>query len=78
LRPDAYGHAKRWAIFGIQTADNIQLPHRHQSVALDLIIDCKPDCYTLVGNELDEHGRKVDPQTGRLEIGLGFVTPPGY
>ena len=36
-----------------------QKPHRHQSIALDFISDCKPGCYTLVGTELDGNGNIV-------------------
>ncbi len=50
-----------WAMLGVLPMDDIQAPHRHQSVALDLIIDCKPGCFTLVGKELDDSGRIIDP-----------------
>jgi gentisate 1,2-dioxygenase len=45
-----------WAMFGVLPAGAVQLPHRHQSVALDLIIDCKPGCYSLLGERLDRPG----------------------
>ena len=38
-----------WAMFGVLPAGAVQLPHHHESVALDFIIDCKPGCYTMVG-----------------------------
>lgn len=67
-----------WAMLGLVPAGAVQRPHRHQSVALDLVIDCSPGCYTLVGPE-------VDPATGAIanavrvdwEPGAAFVTPPG-
>jgi len=67
-----------WAMFGMVPAGATQAPHRHQSVALDLIIDCDPGCYTLVGTELNadgsiRHPRRIDWQAGGV-----FVTPPGY
>ena len=37
-----------WAMLGVLPKAALQLPHRHQSVALDLILDCEPGCYTLV------------------------------
>ena len=40
-----------WAMLGILPVDRVQLPHRHQSVALDLITSCAPGCYSLVGLE---------------------------
>ena len=35
-----------WAMLGLVPAGAVQPPHRHQSVALDLIVDCDPGCYT--------------------------------
>jgi gentisate 1,2-dioxygenase len=66
-----------WAMLGILPIGAVQLPHRHQSVALDLIIDCEPGCYTLVGKELDEKGRIVDPVRVDWKPASVFVTPPG-
>jgi gentisate 1,2-dioxygenase len=66
-----------WAMFGILPVGAVQSPHRHQSVALDLIIDCKPRCYTLVGKELDENGRIADPVRVDWKPASAFVTPPG-
>jgi gentisate 1,2-dioxygenase len=31
-----------WAMLGVLPINAVQLPHRHQSVALDLILDCVP------------------------------------
>ena len=42
-----------WAMFGILPEGKVQPPHRHQSVALDLILDCRPGCYTLLGASLE-------------------------
>ncbi len=66
-----------WAMLGVLPAGRVQRPHRHQSVALDLITDCAPGCYTLVGSELDERGRIVDPVRVDWESAGAFVTPPG-
>ncbi|MCW2948207.1 MAG: cupin protein [Actinoallomurus sp.] len=66
-----------WAMFGVLPAGQDQRPHRHQSVALDLILDCPPGCYTLLGDRLDEHGDIVDPVRVDWEPGGAFVTPPG-
>ncbi|MDR3618670.1 MAG: hypothetical protein P4L85_04905 [Paludisphaera borealis] len=67
-----------WAMFGILPVAAVQLPHRHQSVALDLILDCKPGCYTLVGQELDDQGQIVEPDRMDWKPASAFVTPPGY
>jgi gentisate 1,2-dioxygenase len=67
-----------WAMIGLLPAGQMQPAHRHQSVALDLIIDCPPEgCYTLVGDRIDEHGRIIDPTRVDWEPGEAFVTPPG-
>ncbi|EKT4482700.1 cupin [Pseudomonas putida] len=67
-----------WAMYGILPAGSIQKPHRHQSIALDFIIDCPPGCYSLVGTELDAGGQIRNPVRVDWEPGLAFVTPPGY
>jgi len=66
-----------WAMFGLLPVDAVQKPHRHQSVALDLIVDCRPGRYTLVGASLDAEGRIVRPTRVDWEAGGAFVTPPG-
>lgn len=67
-----------WAMFGVLPAGKTQLPHRHQSVAVDLIVDCLPGCYTLLGDRVDAAtGRIVDPMRIDWESGGAFVTPPG-
>lgn len=67
-----------WAMYGIVPAGAVQKPHRHQSVALDFIIDCPTGCYTLVGTALDPQGQIVNPTRVDWQPGLAFVTPPGY
>lgn len=66
-----------WAMFGLLPPDQEQRPHRHQSVALDLILDAEPGCYTLLGTRLDERGNIVNPTRVDWESGGAFVTPPG-
>ncbi len=67
-----------WAMFGILPAGKTQLPHRHQSVAVDLIVDCPAGCYTLLGDRIDPETRSiVDPVRIDWETGGAFVTPPG-
>jgi gentisate 1,2-dioxygenase len=67
-----------WAMYGILPAGSIQKPHRHQSIALDFIIDCPTGCYSLVGTELDADGEIRNPVRVDWAPGLAFVTPPGY
>jgi gentisate 1,2-dioxygenase len=66
-----------WAMFGLLPAGQQQRPHRHQSVALDLILDARPGCYTLLGTQLDERGDILNPTRVDWEAGGAFVTPPG-
>jgi gentisate 1,2-dioxygenase len=47
-------------------------------VALDLILDCDPGCYTLVGTELAADGTIRNPQRIDWEAGGAFITPPGH
>ena len=66
-----------WAMFGVLPAGKSQLPHRHQSVAVDLIVDCPEGCYIL-GDSVDPETRQiVDPVRMDWEPGGAFVTPPG-
>ena len=67
-----------WAMFGIVPDGARQLPHRHQSVALDFIVKAKPGAYTLVGTELDENGQIKNAVRVDWIPGSTFVTPPGY
>ncbi|WP_426572848.1 cupin [Aquihabitans sp. McL0605] len=66
-----------WAMYGLLPAGAVQRPHRHQSVALDLVVDCPPGCYTLLGRSLDERGDIERPIRVDWEPGAAFVTPPG-
>jgi gentisate 1,2-dioxygenase len=67
-----------WAMFGILPEGAIQLPHRHNSVALDLILDCKPGCYTMVAKEIDQDGYLIQPVRQDWKPYSAFVTPPYY
>ena len=66
-----------WAMLGVVPDGVMQAPHRHQSVALDLVIDCDPGCYTLVGSELADDGTIRNPRRMDWEPGAAFITPPG-
>lgn len=67
-----------WAMLGILPVGANQLPHAHKSVAVDLILDCKPGCYTLVSEKADSDGNLIDPIKVPWESGGAFITPPGY
>jgi gentisate 1,2-dioxygenase len=66
-----------WAMLGVLPDSAVQRPHRHQSLAVDLIIDCRPGCYSLVGDTLDTDGTIKDAERVDWETGGAFVTPPG-
>ena len=66
-----------WAMFGLLPVGAVQAPHRHQSVAVDLVVDCKPGCYTMVGRALDKDGRVAEGQRYDWHPHSVFVTPPG-
>ena len=64
-----------WAMFGILPAHSMQPLHRHQSIALDFVVDCEPGCYSLIG---DLHGEElVNVERVDWRPGAAFVTPPG-
>ncbi|MBD9360231.1 cupin [Methylomonas fluvii] len=67
-----------WAMLGVLPNGAVQLPHRHQSVALDLILDCAPGCYTLVGPQISASGQIVNPTRVDWQPYSAFITPPGY
>ncbi len=67
-----------WAMFGILPPDDVQAPHRHQSVAIDFAVECQPGCYTLIGKEVNEKGEIVDPIKALWQPNSVFITPPGY
>jgi gentisate 1,2-dioxygenase len=67
-----------WAMFGLLKKDTVQPPHRHNSVALDLILDCKPGCYTLVSRHIDSKGKLIKPVRQDWKPNSAFITPPYY
>ena len=66
-----------WAMYGLVPVGTVQRPHRHQSVALDLVGACAAGCFTLVGRSIDEDGEIIDPVRVDWEPHSAFVTPPG-
>jgi gentisate 1,2-dioxygenase len=66
-----------WAMFGILPVGVVQPPHRHQSVAVDLVVDAKPGCYTMVGRKLAADGSIADGERFDWEPHSVFITPPG-
>jgi len=67
-----------WSLFNLLPAKSVQKPHRHQSVALDLAVFADENTYTLLGQQIDEHGHIVNPVKAMWETNTVFVTPPGW
>lgn len=67
-----------WTMFGVVPPGTRQLPHRHQSVAVDFVADAQPGVYTLVGPELSADGTIQNAVRVNWVKGAAFVTPPGY
>lgn len=68
-----------WALYNELPPKTTQKPHKHNSVALDLCIQCtdSENIYTLIGEQLDENGNIVNPSKVHWKEGSMFITPPG-
>lgn len=68
-----------WALYNELPPRITQKPHKHNSVALDLCIQCSDNenIYTLIGDELDENGNIMNPTKIHWKEGTMFITPPG-
>ncbi|MEL6930361.1 MAG: hypothetical protein AAFO95_17245 [Cyanobacteria bacterium J06600_6] len=66
-----------WALMVHLPVGTVQKPHRHNSVALDLVIDAPESAYTLIGEHLDEEGNIINGDRVYWKSGSVFVTPPG-
>jgi gentisate 1,2-dioxygenase len=68
-----------WCLYNELPPNTVQKPHRHNSVALDLCIICEDseNIFTLVGEEIDESGKIVNPTKINWKKGEMFITPPG-
>lgn len=66
-----------WALLVYIPAGTAQKPHRHNSVAVDMVIDALPGVYTLLGKALNENGGIVEGKRVYWQPGTVFVTPPG-
>jgi gentisate 1,2-dioxygenase len=68
-----------WCLYNELPPNTIQKPHKHNSVALDLCINCSDseNIFTLVGEELDKEGNIINPIKINWKKGEMFITPPG-
>ncbi len=67
-----------WSLYNILPAGATQLPHRHNSVAIDFCVTAGENTYTLVGDKIDEKGHIINPIKALWTPGSLFVTPPGW
>jgi gentisate 1,2-dioxygenase len=67
-----------WSLYNILPAGATQLPHRHNSVALDFCVSAGENTYTLIGDKIDDNGHIIDPIKAVWAPGAMFVTPPGW
>ncbi|MDH5301948.1 MAG: hypothetical protein OEW58_11360 [Gammaproteobacteria bacterium] len=67
-----------WSLYNILPAGATQLPHRHNSVALDFCVTAGENTYTLIGKDIDENGHIINPIKAMWTAGSVFVTPPGW
>jgi gentisate 1,2-dioxygenase len=68
-----------WSLYNELPPLTQQKAHKHNSVALDLCINCtdSENVYTLVGEKIDEEGNIIDPIKVNWKKGEMFITPPG-
>lgn len=68
-----------WALYNELPPRMTQKPHKHNSIALDLCIQCSDseNIYTLIGDELDDNGNIMNPTKIHWKEGSMFITPPG-
>jgi len=68
-----------WALYNQLPPQTVQKPHKHNSVALDLCINCTDNLniFTLIGDKLDETGNIINPTKVYWKQGTMFITPPG-
>jgi gentisate 1,2-dioxygenase len=65
-----------WAAIVLMNPNEVQRPHRHNSIAVDIIIAAEPGAYTLLGSAVDDEGNIINPQRVDWESSAAFVTPP--
>ncbi|HEX9795004.1 MAG TPA: cupin domain-containing protein, partial [Planctomycetota bacterium] len=66
-----------WALLVHVPPGAVQRPHRHNSVAVDLVLDAGEGVYSMVGKTLDGQGRVAGGERVDWQPGAVFVTPPG-
>lgn len=65
-----------WSTIVFVAPGEVQRPHRHNSVAVDIVLTAQEGCYSLLGKAIDANGDEINPQRVNWESGAAFVTPP--
>jgi len=65
-----------WALLVYLPAGEVQKPHRHNSVVINLVIDASPGVYSLVGTAVNQ-GEIVNGKRVYWQPGSVFIIPPG-
>ncbi len=65
-----------WAAIVLMNPGEVQRPHRHNSIAVDIIISAEPGSYSLLGSAVDDEGNILNPHRVDWEPQAAFVTPP--
>jgi len=67
-----------WSLYNLLPAGDVQKPHRHNSVAIDLAVYAGPETYTMIAKDVDENGELINPVKAMWAPNSVFVTPPGW
>ncbi len=65
-----------WAAVVLMNPGEVQRPHRHSSIAVNIVISAEPGSYTLLGSAVDDQGNIINPHRVDWESQAAFVTPP--
>jgi gentisate 1,2-dioxygenase len=63
-----------WSLVNEVPPHHLQKPHRHTTVALDLVVEADK-ATTLLGHHLDAQGHITDVQSVQWQPGMAFTTP---
>ena len=71
-----------WSLINVIKSKQIQKPHKHNSIAIDLCINMNINdygkIYTLMGEKIDANGEIIDPVKMNWKKDWTFTTPPGW
>jgi gentisate 1,2-dioxygenase len=53
------------------------MPHKHNSIAIDIALDCEEGAFSRLGWKLNDQNEIIEPIEVPWKTGSAFVTPPG-